>query len=339
MSEIRIDPITKRQVIFAKGRDLKPSDLWTKEIKKIFLDTQKREAYEEHCPFCIGNEEITPPEFMRYPEQGAWRARIVPNKFPAVDDEGSESVHRTKTNAIFERYSAIGCHDVIIESALHNDNYFTIGEEGFFAVFYLMHQRYRQIMGDVQIDCVSFFKNYQRLAGASLYHPHSQLIGLNGVPDFVRYEVEGSQAYYARSEQCPYCDILKIEQSRKERLVCENEYFAAICPYAPKHKYEVWILPKRHQAFFEKEEEIRALSMLCHEIFARMHQVLGDFPYNMYLHSLPKSLAREADCYHYHFEIAPRISGNAGFELSTGIYINSVFPEQAADKLRRGEKA
>lgn len=337
MSEIRIDPITKRQVIFAKGRDLKPSDLWTKDIKKLFLDTKKREAYEQQCPFCIGNEEITPPEFMRYPEKGDWQVRIVPNKFPAIDEK--ENVRRIKTHAIFERYSAIGCHDVIIESPLHNDNYFTIGEEGFFAVFYLMHQRYQKIMADENIDCVSFFKNYQRLAGASLYHPHSQLIGLNGVPDFVGYEVEGSKAYYEKSARCPYCDILKIELSKRERLVCENEHFAAICPYAPKYKYEVWILPKKHQASFEKEEEIRSLSDLCRNVFAKMNRVLDDFPYNMYLHSLPKSLRQDKDCYHYHFEINPRISGSAGFELGTGIYINSVFPEQAAYKLRKGEKA
>lgn len=336
MSEIRIDPITKRQVIFAKERELRPSDLWTKDVKKLFLDMEKREDFDPRCPFCRGNEEITPPQRMSYPGEGDWEVRIVPNKFPAIREEAS--VKRIKTNLLFQKYSAIGYHDVIIESPLHNDNYFSMSEEHFERVIRMMHQRYTQMIEDEKVDFVSFFKNYQRLAGASLYHPHSQLIGLNSIPDFVRYEVEGSGSYYQKSGKCPYCDILKVELSKRERLVLENESFAAICPYAPKYKYEVWIIPKKHLAFFEEEKEIRALSSILYRIFGTMHRVLGDFPYNLYLHALPKSMAGCEEFYHYHFEINPRISGNAGFELGTGIYINSVFPEQAAENLRKGEK-
>lgn len=295
---------------------------------------EKREDYDPHCPFCRGNEEITPPQRMRYPSEGDWEIRIVPNKFPAIQEE--PAVRRVRTHLLFEKYSAIGYHDVIIESPLHNDNYFTMKREHFARIIEMIHQRYTEMIEDEKVDFVSFFKNYQRLAGASLYHPHSQLIGLNSVPDFVRYEVEGATSYFRKSGKCPYCDILKVELSRKERLVCQNEYFAAICPYAPKYKYEVWILPKQHRAFFEEEREISALAEILHKIFAMMNRLLSDFPYNLYLHALPKSMAGCEEFYHYHFEINPRISGNAGFELGTGIYINSIFPEQAAENLRNG---
>lgn len=295
---------------------------------------EKREDYDPHCPFCRGNEEITPPQRMRYPSEGDWEIRIVPNKFPAIQEE--PAVRRVRTHLLFEKYSAIGYHDVIIESPLHNDNYFTMKREHFARIIEMIHQRYTEMIEDEKVDFVSFFKNYQRLAGASLYHPHSQLIGLNSVPDFVRYEVEGATSYFRKSGKCPYCDILKVELSRKERLVCQNEYFAAICPYAPKYKYEVWILPKQHRAFFEEEREIRALAEILHKTFAMMNRLLSDFPYNLYLHALPKSMAGCEEFYHYHFEINPRISGNAGFELGTGIYINSIFPEQAAENLRNG---
>lgn len=332
MSEIRIDPITGRQVIFARERDLRPSDLWTKEILR---QDPPRQEYEPNCPFCKGNEEETPPEICRLPEGKDWQVRIVPNKFPAIG-EGDIPVKRVKTHALFEKYSGIGQHDVLIESARHNDSYFTLSPAAFVSIVRLMHQRYSEILRQKEVDFVSFFKNYQRLAGASLYHPHSQIIGLNSRPDFVRYEVEGAQAYHSKSSKCPYCDILAVECSKKERLVYQNEYFVAICPYAPKYKYEVWILPKNHRAFFEQEQELDSLAEIFYHVFRQMYRVLGDFPFNLYLHALPKSMKQGQDYYHYHFEITPRLSGNAGFELGTGIYINSVFPEQAAAKLREG---
>lgn len=338
MSEIRIDPITGRHVIFAQDRDLRPTDLWNKVIGAYKIPDV---PYSKDCPFCLGNEDQTPAEIMRIPNEKNWKIRVVPNKYPALKaskEDMTKVQTRIKTNSLFEKYSGIGTHEVIVESPFHNDNYFNMSSEDFELFMNIMFERYCDIISNPAIDFVSFFKNYQKLAGASLFHPHSQIIGLGSVPDFVRYEIEGAGKYFAGSITCPYCDILKVELSKKERLVYENDDFAVISPFAPKYKYEVWVLPKTHTPFFENENNIKSLADALHTAMKLLNKVIGDFPFNMYLHALPKSMKDSSSFYHYHIEINPRISGNAGFELGTGIYINSVFPEEAAAHLREGIK-
>lgn len=334
LSEIRIDPITGRHVIFAKDRDLRPTDLWNKVIDAYRLPDV---PYTQECPFCIGNENQTPPEILRIPDEKDWKIRVVPNKYPALESSADDMLKiqdRVKTNSLFEKYSGIGTHEVIVESPYHNDNYFNMSSEDFGVFMEVMYERYCDIISNPAIDFVSFFKNYQKLAGASLFHPHSQIIGLGSVPDFVRYEVEGANKYFHNSITCPYCDILKVELKKKERLVYENDEFAVICPFAPKYKYEVWVLPKKHKPFFETEDNVKSLADALHRAMKMLNAVIGDFPFNMYLHALPKSMKDSSSFYHYHFEINPRISGNAGFELGTGIYINSIFPEDAACNIK-----
>ena len=331
LSEIRIDPITGRHVIFAVERDLRPSDLWNiaREINPM---TEIK--YMEKCPFCRGNESATPKEIIKVPDEELWKVRVFLNKFPAIEKANQNNGSKIKSHSIYEKYSGIGTHEVIVEAPEHNINYFKMTIEDFTIFIEVMFSRYKTIIKNKDIEYVSFFKNHQKLAGASLFHPHSQLIGLNSVPDFVKYEVEGSKGYFDKTHFCPYCHILKLELRKKERLVYENEYFAVICPFAPKYKYETWILPKKHLPYFELEEQIKDLATALFNCFQAMHSVLGDFPFNMFLHALPKTMKSGEIYYHYHFEINPRISGNAGFELGTGIYINSIYPEEAAKNLK-----
>ena len=331
MSEIRIDPITGRHLIFAVERDLRPTDLWNlaKEVNPMSeLD------YVQKCPFCKGNESATPEEILKVPDSEDWKVRVFPNKFPAIKSMDDENMQSSKPHSIYEKYSGIGTHEVIVESPFHNTNYFTMNLEDFTIFIEAMVLRYKAIISNKDIEYVSFFKNHQKLAGASLFHPHSQLIGLNSVPDFVKYEVEGSKTFFDKTHSCPYCHILELELSKKERLIYENEHFAVICPFAPKYKYETWILPKKHLPYFETEDNIDELAKALYFCFKAMYIELGDFPFNMFLHALPKTMKSGEIYYHYHFEINPRLSGNAGFELGTGIYINSIYPEEAAKKLK-----
>lgn len=223
---------------------------------------------------------------------------------------------------------------MIIESPKHNHNYFNMGEKQFSKFISAAMKRYAQVIENENIDFISFFKNYQKRAGASLFHPHSQMIGLDSPPDFINYEIEGAKKYFSNSKRCPYCDILTIELKKKERLVYENKSFAIIAPFAPKYKYEIWVLPKEHTPFFHLEKNENELSDALYKAFQILYKTLGDFPFNLYLHGLPKSMDGCKSFYHYHFEINPRISGNAGFEIGTGIFINSVFPEEATKTLK-----
>ncbi len=332
LSEIRIDPITRRHVIFAVERDLRPTDLWDFEKES---NPMSEFSYAKECPFCKGNESATPKEILRVPDSEDWKVRVFPNKFPAIKSVDNEHKKNTKSNSIYEKYSGIGTHEVIVESPFHNVNYFKMSLDDFTTFLNAMLSRYKAIIAGKGIDYVSFFKNHQKLAGASLFHPHSQLIGLNSVPDFVKYEVEGSKIFFDRTHSCPYCHILEIELGKRERLIYENEFFAVICPFAPKYKYETWVLPKKHLPYFETEKNIDELAKALYYCLRAMYAVLGDFPFNMFLHALPKTMKSGEIYYHYHFEINPRLSGNAGFELGTGIYINSIYPEEAARKLRR----
>ncbi|MBP2026582.1 UDPglucose--hexose-1-phosphate uridylyltransferase [Acetoanaerobium pronyense] len=330
MSEIRIDPITGRHVIFSMERDNRPSDLWNVKAEECF---HCKFEYMADCPFCLGNEDMTPPEIDRISNGENWDIRIVPNKYPALDQMEASKVKRIKTSSLFQKYSGIGTHEVIVESSKHNHNYFNMDKEHFTRFISAVLKRYKEIIKNDSIDFVSFFKNYQKLAGASLFHPHSQMIGLGSVPDFIRYEIEGSKKYYSNSKTCPYCDILRIELKKRERLVYENNEFAVISPFAPKYKYELWVLPKAHRPYFQEEQNETELSDALYRAFHMLYKTLGDFPFNLYLHGLPKSMKDSNPYYHYHFEINPRISGNAGFEIGTGIYINSIFPEEATKTL------
>ena len=264
MSEIRIDPITGRHVIFAVERDLRPTDLWNlaKEVNPMSeLD------YVQKCPFCKGNESATPEEILKVPDSEDWKVRVFPNKFPAIKSMDDENMQSSKPHSIYEKYSGIGTHEVIVESPFHNTNYFTMNLEDFTIFIEAMVLRYKAIISNKDIEYVSFFKNHQKLAGASLFHPHSQLIGLNSVPDFVKYEVEGSKTFFDKTHSCPYCHILELELSKKERLIYENEHFAVICPFAPKYKYETWILPKKHLPYFEMEDNIDELAKALYFCF------------------------------------------------------------------------
>ena len=158
MSEIRIDPITGRHVIFAVERDLRPTDLWNlaKEVNPMSeLD------YVQKCPFCKGNESATPEEILKVPDSEDWKVRVFPNKFPAIKSMDDENMQSSKPHSIYEKYSGIGTHEVIVESPFHNTNYFTMNLEDFTIFIEAMVLRYKAIISNKDIEYVSFFKNHQ----------------------------------------------------------------------------------------------------------------------------------------------------------------------------------
>jgi UDPglucose--hexose-1-phosphate uridylyltransferase len=327
--ELRKDPITGRWVIISTERRKRPS---------AFRIEHAAPLENLVCPFCEGNEQYTPHEVLSYRRNGAapngpgWDVRVVPNKFPALQVEGDLD---RQGDGIFDRMNGIGAHEVIIESPAHTSTFSTMPAVGIERVLWAYRERVLDLKQDRRLRFILIFKNHGAAAGASLDHPHSQLIALPVVPRNVRDEIAGSKQHFQHKERCVYCDIVRQELDQRVRVVSENAEFVAVSPYAPRFPFETWILPKRHCSNFEEapRHEYDPLARMLKEVFQRMDRALESPPFNMIFHSAPFSENASA-FYHWHIEIMPKLSKVAGFERGSGFYINPTAPEEAAQVLR-----
>jgi len=331
--ELRKDPITGRWVIIATDRAKRPTDFSRQPI-------QMKGGF---CPFCEGNEGKTPPEILAYrPSQNGgpppqrdsagWRLRVVPNKFPALGIEGSLN---RQAEGMFDKMNGLGAHEVIIETPDHNQTLATLPVKRVEDVLWAFRDRILDLRKDKRFKYILIFKNHGEAAGASLEHPHCQLIALPILPKQVVEELEGSKQYYTYKERCIYCDVVRQEMETGVRVVTENSDFLTLSPYAPRFPFETWILPKQHESSFENSAThiYENLANALKSLLARMDKVL-DYPaYNFVLHSSPVQDA-PSDYYHWHFEIMPKLTKVAGFEWGTGFYINPTPPEEATQFLR-----
>jgi UDPglucose--hexose-1-phosphate uridylyltransferase len=333
MSEIRQDLLSRRWVIIGGERAGRPNE---------FLEaaTRPRDLF---CPFCAGHEAETPPAVATYGASGPapWLVRVVPNKFPALTMEGS-SVGGTLpvpspvngTRSVPTTYG-IGRHEVIIESPEHVSTLSELNDEEVETVFTAYRDRLLQLSADGAYRYVQIFKNVGPAAGASLEHLHSQLIALPTVPEVVERELVASGEYFLAHGRSLLLDMLEQELAAQVRIVCQTEHFVAFCPIASRFGYEVWVAPRRHQAKFEAVEpgELGELSRLIRDVIGRIECAVGNVAYNYFLHTRPFDMPAY-DHYHWHIEIIPRLTKVAGFEWSTGCFINPYPPESAAAHLR-----
>jgi UDPglucose--hexose-1-phosphate uridylyltransferase len=202
-------------------------------------------------------------------------------------------------------------------------------------VLWAARERMLDLKRDFRLKSILVFKNHGAAAGATLEHPHSQLIALPIVPDFVRDEIEGARRHFAVKERCVFCDIVRQELRDERRVVQENTDAVAIAPYAPRFAFETWILPRRHGARFEEapRQDYEGVARLLKAVLQRLNRALETPPFNLVLHTSP--FAEEtAEVYHWHIEIMPKLTRVAGFEWGTGFYINPTPPEEAAQVLR-----
>jgi UDPglucose--hexose-1-phosphate uridylyltransferase len=325
MPELRKDPVVERWVIIATERARRPMD-FTPETVALHG--------REGCPFCPGNEDRTPPEVFRSggSEDGPWSVRVVPNKFPALHLDGEV---QSVGEGIYDRIDGVGAHEVVIETPDHFARLGTLPAAHVGEVLVAYRERLLALRKDPRLEYVLIFKNHGVAAGASLEHPHSQLIATPILPELVAEELEGAARYFRMKERCVWCDIVRQERRDGARLVLEEEGFLAIAPYASRFPYELCILPTNHRASFESllPDEADALARLLREVIGRLARLFGDPPYNFALHTAP---LRETDPehFHWHLELMPKLTRLVGFELGTGFYINPTPPEDAARFLR-----
>jgi len=328
MPELRKDPVVGRWVIIATDRARRPSDFVAEPVRPVGTE----------CVFCEGNEDKTPPELLagRSPESRpngpGWSYRVVANKFPALRIEGELE---PTGEGLFDRMNGVGAHEVVIETPTHAASLATLPVEAVADVLLAFRERMVDLKKDPRFEYVLVFKNHGAAAGASLEHPHSQLIATPIIPIMVAEEMAGAARYYAMKERCVWCDIQRQERRGGRRTIVEASGFLALAPFAPRFPFETWILPTVHRAAFEESgvDELRNLAELLSGFLRRMNRVLGDPPFNFMLHTAPLR-GSELESFHWHLEVIPKLTRVAGFEWGSGFFINPLPPEDAAAALR-----
>lgn len=333
MSQFRRNPINKHWVLIAPGRNKRPE-----EFKTYSVSTGLPEL-DPQCVFCPGNEDKNPDlcdDVCRIPDNKDWQLRVIPNKFQSLEET------RIYTNRDFyESRSGYGEHEVII-TRKHNEPPALQSAVLVQQSLKLFQDRIKEIQKDPEIKYVQVFHNHGRDAGASLVHPHYQILATPIVPPHVHEELRSCFHHYQQTGNCIYCEIIKQEIVHKDRIVYEDDYFVVMSAYASRSPFETWILPKRHHARFEATSDVELLHLahVLKKVLGSLYVKLSDPPLNYYIHTMPHSsdqhLVHEEKSYHWHLTVFPRLTIWAGFEYSTGIPVNPVAPEVTA-KFLRGE--
>lgn len=327
-SEIRQNKATREWVIYSPARAMRPDD-----FKRVKKRREPLPVHDKTCPFCPGNESKLPAILLELhrPGNGDWQTRVVNNKFPALFPE-QDTVRVQKD--IYLSMAGFGRHEVILESPRHNQTMALMSVEQVRTVIETYHRRYLNLMKQHENMLAIIFRNHGRLAGTSLMHPHSQIIVTGMVPRDVRWRELEAQRYFDEWGRCVYCDILKHERELGVRVLLENDTFIAFVPFAAEVPFEVWIIPKRHQADFGsiEEREKDDLAAALRDILARIHQKLGDPDYNYVVNTAAQYRSDEPQL-HWYLQIRPRLVTRAGFEIGSGMSINPSVPERDADYL------
>ena len=325
MPELRKDPILGRWIIIARERSRRPTDF-------VINDQVVKGGF---CPLCPGNENTTPGEVLAYgrdhsqpPNSPGWTIRVVPNKYPALVIEGDLNKEGV---GIYDKMNGIGAHEVVIESPNHDDTFISLPPEKLVPILTAFRDRLHDLGRDPRFKYVMVFKNSGKQAGASLEHSHSQLVALPILPRMIVSELDGSLSYYKYKERCIFCDIIRQEQREEIRVVCQNEHYITLMPFAPRSPFEMWILPKKHSSSYIKtdDDSFVALAKIFSETMERLDACISNVPYNFVLHGAPLH-SEPLDYFHWHFEIRPKVTTTAGFEWGSGFYINPMPPEDAA---------
>jgi UDPglucose--hexose-1-phosphate uridylyltransferase len=336
-NELRRDYLLNRWVVIATERGKRPTDL-----AKPRLEANKTAV----CPLCVGNELMTPPAVMIYqkngneirrlqdPQQGErvrdWLVRVIPNMYPAF----SAPKQPQDTEQIFQSENfgyAIGHHEVVVESANHDEDPADATLPQLEYVINAYIDRFKELSTKPYVKYVSVFRNFGLEAGASLSHAHSQIIATPMLPTVVAEEQQAAKAYYEKKGRCAFCDIIMRER-KSPRFIFENSGFVVFAPYASSHLMEFWIFPKRHASNIAEltPAEVKTFAEALKTSLSALKAVVNDPAYNYGIH---QTLTSDGS-YHWHLEVYPKLATWAGFEKNTGVIINTVTPESAAWSLK-----
>ncbi len=338
-SELRLDVITNDWVVVAANRSKRPEDFLIK--KKVITHNHHQ------CPFCNIETQIEPKLIYLKDKKSNntikdgninlidwmnnWDVVVIPNKYPAFNP--GNTLHKKEVGP-YRVMDGIGFQEVIIT----HDHNLPVAKLPLGVVKKMVdayQERYLDLMNEKLINYVSIFQNHGYEAGASISHPHSQIIAVPVFDPGLIDSIEGAKKYYQKYQKCGHCTQLEWDLADKERIIFENDKFVALCPFASRTAFEIKIIPKKHQPYFEriKDEDKWQLAQILKISLHSIYRALGDPPYNYYIRTAPCD-GKNYDFYHWHLTILPRTSRLAGFEFSTGINVCTLEPEKAAKILR-----
>jgi UDPglucose--hexose-1-phosphate uridylyltransferase len=329
MPELRQNIITGDWVVVAPERAKRPRDFVIPKSVKI--------AHKENCPFCRESNGFKEnEEFIRMETEHTY---VVENRFPAfVEDESKKTVRSFyPENGFYRARASVGDHEVIIIKD-HDDSLPQFSNSLMTELLEVIRSRYIWMKEHEKVASIMPIYNHGAESGASIDHPHAQIFASGVVSNEVGKELEGAERYYGINGSCIYCDILKHEQAEKIRVVHQNEDFIAFNFYASRFPFETWILPKEHESQFEEtsKSSMKNLGEIMADVLHKIDKTLDNPPLNFYIHTLP-TIHESSAAYHWHVEIAPRVSRYGGFELGSDVIINTMPPESAKMYLK-GEK-
>jgi UDPglucose--hexose-1-phosphate uridylyltransferase len=332
-SELRYDLVSGDWVVIATGRAKRP-EMFKNEKKK------KESAPKSQCPFCNLDAKEKPTLVFDHgkkmpPEKGipkTWTVVSIPNKYPAFSKSDSFS---ERAEGPYRIMDGVGFHEVVITKD-HEKQIAQLPIDKIKEVVNAYQERYLDLMNEKFVSYISIFHNNGREAGASVSHPHSQIIALPLIDPDLQSSIDGSAVYFKEYGRCVHCDMLAHDKKDGRRIVFENEEFIVLVPFASRLAFETRIYPKTHHAYFEritngqKDYFAKALKVALSKIC----KALNNPAYNFFIHTAPCD-GKDYSHYHWHLEILPKTQIWAGFELGAGIEISTIEPEKAAEYLRK----
>lgn len=328
MSEFRQDPVSKDWILISPERSRRPSE-FAKDRKK------RTPSPRSHCPFEPEKLSQAPnwPPILSTPHVRNWRVVVVPNRFPALTHV--EKCSEELDGGPYRSRTGIGHHDLII-TRHHEKNFASLSLDRALEVLDILKRRYLQLVEDSCILYTSSFFNWGPKAGASVFHPHYQILSLPIIPPDIQHSLNGSERYYAKHQKCIHCEMIAYEKKNGSRVIAENKQAIVLAPYVSRRPFEVRLFPKMHTPFFEQSSGVllTGVTELLQKSLRVIKKKLNDPDLNFFIHTSPLKRQEEYTYYHWHIEIFPHISTPAGFELSTGVEINSVDPNFVATTLR-----
>lgn len=332
-SELRLDLVSKDWVVIATGRAKRPET-----FKK---ETKEEATQEEGCFFCDIKTQEKPKlvlvngkehKFASWDELPSdWTTIVIPNKYPAFLPH--DDLDRKIEGGIYQKMNAVGFHEVVVTKD-HNKHMGMLSLSQIKEVFDVYQIRYLALMKEKFVNHISIFHNQGKTAGASVHHPHSQIITTPLIDVDLQNALSNSKTFFPK-KKCVYCKMNTWEKKVNERIVFENDGYLVVCPFASKTAFQMIISPKKHLSYFEKitEEEKVGLAEAFQAALGKMHRGLNNPDYNFYLHTAPCD-NKKHDYYHWHWTILPKTSTWAGFEIGTRMEISTIEPEKAAEYLK-----
>jgi UDPglucose--hexose-1-phosphate uridylyltransferase len=327
MSTLRQDPTTRQWAILATRRGDRPHE-------PVVVPRPELPQFDPTCPFCPGNEDQTPPEISREPQDDTWRIRVVPNMYAALTGDGAT---RRSGQPMFREMPGVGSHEVVIETPRHDGRMDELESDQAAKVVWMWRERYRRLIARPEVRAVVVFKNFGALAGTSLTHPHSQIVATPVFLPRLQRRLDVATRYYDEHGSCVYDDVIGAEGRAEVRIVDEVDGFVAFEPWAAQSPFETWIAPRFHQGSFGElaDEHLDGLANILVRTLGAVRTASGDPDYNLVMYSAPSNEGHATRVFHWHLKLIPRIATQAGFEIGSAMSINTIAPENAADALRR----